>query len=726
MKKKHFLLIVFYLAIQIAHSQIAVIDSKAIRDSCLTSLNGNFDFKTDAASVTRLAAHLKSYLPEQSRTVALTEEQVLVQFKDNPFFGVQIERLRNGGQSATAAKLISNIPSGIGGINITNLASGLADLMIERAKEELTVAFFDRFKKFVKENPEFGVLFPKTTNNLNNLLSYKYPEMLPTLRTGFVDDLSQITFRLDDVLDMPRYVKLFENFPEVRIAIRSLRLVQELESGASNAADILKELSEFTEWDDNGLKADDPKKDELKNVGAIIKTATLLSESIRIKDEKNETNSVWVSAKDLKLFFKDEISTTIYLGLLYQSAKNDAIEYKINNTTTRVCDLISKVPVKQFYDKLREFNTLTERVNSNYKDLKRKISTKSVSDDDYYNYINVSLDVVEYGLSLAKMFDVDTTKSGTYISLLRESNDVYRNVYKKQYGQAIVNSIDLLTKILALPDKNKITMVDASKLAAGKITELTVGNGKLSQNLQWTLRDKTIPIRNLDTYVTDGDKTYFLSSISDGPHPIDKLKRFIEDVKPYALFIANIAQAENEDDVKNALEAVILPVGSSSVKKYSSCNISVQSYLGARVNFANNDPSSSWGNQWGVIAPVGFAFSKGTNCGGKHPSSLSLFVSLLDVGAIVDYKLTMNTTTNTTTQDYQIKLGQIFAPGGYFVWGLPAGVPLSVGAGGQYGPGIFKSSNGIQDITPGWRWNIFIGVDLPFFTLSNKVRDKRK
>ncbi|WP_315821428.1 hypothetical protein [Paraflavitalea speifideaquila] len=49
------------------------------------------------------------------------------------------------------------------------------------------MAFFNRFKAFASDpdHPEFAILFPKTTDNLSNLLAYNYPQMLPKLREGF-------------------------------------------------------------------------------------------------------------------------------------------------------------------------------------------------------------------------------------------------------------------------------------------------------------------------------------------------------------------------------------------------------------------------------------------------------------------------------------------------------------------------------------------------------------
>jgi hypothetical protein len=652
--------------------------------------------------------------------------------KLNPFFkGFDFGGLIKANEPELTLTKIAASFSSLGGLNVTNITNAVAALMIDRAKQELTVAFFNRFKEFANKNPEFKILFPKTTNNLENLLSYKYPETLQALRTGFIDDLRQITFRLDDVLSLPRYQKLFDNLPEVKIAIRSLKLVHELETGASNAADVINELAHYAEWQN-------PK---LENAGNILKTVALISESIRDTVTDKSKASVWVSAKELKKAFlgpNSETFATVYLGLLYQRAQGENIKYKTATGAELRLDTVLakyKKDIPKFYDELREFIVLSEKVNVNYQDLKNKIDKKeSISDENYYTYIETSLDVVEYGFSLAKLFGADVTKAEDYLSILKESNDLYKSIYSKEYNQAIVNVVDILVKIQKLADDSKVNVTDASSLISAK----TDGNLPLVKS-DWILykengsyytkkkdgTNKSGSFTELDIFI---DPTTFISSTKKLQRPLEKLTDLLEKIKPYALFVANVAEAKNEDDIKNALNAVILPVGSSSIKKHSVFNISVQSYLGARVSMfqSSSQVQNAWNSPWSVTAPIGFAFSwGGKGLVWKNPASFSIFASLLDIGAIVDYKLTTDSKNNAAI-DYEIKLGQIISPGGYAVWGFPGNLPLSIGAGAQYGPGIFSASDGIKTVSPDWKFNMFLAVDIPFFNLYSKPRDKSK
>jgi hypothetical protein len=599
---------------------------------------------------------------------SITSKKADSLLKANPFFSdLGIGNLLKG-NTLPLSGISPNSPSSIGGIDVTNIVNGVADLMIERAKEELTITFFDRFKKFAENNPEFQILFPKTTDNLNNLLSYTYPQMLPILRSGFLADLQQLTYHLPTALELPRYQQLLAKFPEVRVAIKSLQLIHNLEDSTSNAAGIIDSFASFPEWKETSGSA------VFKNAGSLVKLSAIISNSLRAKTD-NPDSSIWVSGKEIKGLVTDTVLAKIYMGLVYQQIKDSALTF--NNVN--VADIFAKQKsnILFFQSKIQEFISLTDKVSTTLASIKAK-SKKDISNDDYYNYINVSLDAVDYAFSLVKNFD-QNFKSNNYLDIARKANDLYKAVYSQQYTQAISDGIDIFQDV-----------------------DDVVSN-------------------NSDT---SGEKNTLCTMLT-----------FIQKVKPYAFLIANIAEAKSSDDVKAALENAILPVGSSSIKKNSIFNISIQSYLGCYYTFHNSSSSvNAWSDKFGVTAPIGISFNWGLNKGpNKNAGSVSAFLSLFDLGAIVDYKLTKepvvsntNTTDSVISKDYSVKLGQIFSPGLYFVYGFFGNVPLSIGIGAQYGPGLAKINTtdvgaSTEVVNPSIRCNVFLAVDLPFFTLKNKT-----
>jgi uncharacterized protein (DUF433 family) len=611
---------------------------------------------------------LRNYTLDKDSTKILIGEA----FENNPFIKVQKPAGGNGISK-------SNITQTIGGLDVTKYANAISELMIKRAKQELTIAFFNRFKKFSEENPEFKILFPKTTDNLANLLTYTYPQMLPALRNSFFEDIKQITYHLDDVLQLPKYQDLLKNFPEVRVAIRSINLMHKLETKTATAADIIKDFSKFEELTDT-VKVKNYSK-EFKNFGASVKLGAIFSESLREPDTLK--NTIWIKMSQAQKMLNDKVFFTIYMGLIYHQCKNENITFYLkDNKTLDFADGVLKEQKDNlliFQSKIIEMITLGNNVSETLKDFKDKEKKKEkLSNDDIYNYINLSIDVIDYSQSIAKIFNEELV-SDSYLLIAKKSNALYRDIYSEEYTQSVNDAVEILKNIHYLVENN------------------TQGKNQ---------KDK-----------------------------LEELLTFAEKVRPYALFMGNMVEAKTEDQVMAALDNAMLPVGSSTIKKYTKDwgNISIQSYLGAYYSFSSLSTAipNAWSDEFGVIAPIGISWTPGF-LSWKRGGSLSIFASFIDLGAIVDYQLKQEDRTNNSgsteeviVKDYNIELAQIFSPGGYLVYGFPWNLPLSIGIGGQYGPGLSKIDAGGNTVitNPSWRWNAFLAVDIPFFNLMNHNND---
>lgn len=552
----------------------------------------------------------------------------------------------------------SKVAANVGGLDVTNAATGISDFLIERAKQELTVAFFDRFKKFATKNPEFAVLFPKTTDNLSNLLTYSYPQMLPALRDGFLEDLRKISYNLSDILALPRYQQLLKNFPEVKIAVRSLRLVNELETGVSNAADIINEFAAFPEWD--LLAADATKNNAIRNAGCALKVGALFSQSIR-SNVQDDSGIIWVDGKALKEVITDPLLFNIYMGLIWQQAQN--ITYiDAAGSTKKFSDILADpatiANIFVFQNKLQQFFDLSGKVNSTYSDIQtKKAGNPGPSNDDYYNYINVSIDVVDYSFSIVKIFD-KLVVADPYLAIARKSNSLYKDIYSKQYTQAVTDGLDILTQVH-----------DLVKISA----------------------------------TIDADKDN-----------LARILAFVDTIKPYALFMANMVEAKSPADVKAALETAVLPVGSYSIKQQSLCNISLNGYIGYALDYH----PSLFAN--GIYAPIGFSFSRGSlwSSGG----SLTLFGSFIDVGGLAAYRLANGSTDNLTQT---ITLESILSPSAQLFLEFPH-LPIAIGAGWRLTPKLSYTNNTtLTVVQPASVINVSVLVDIPFFTLHNKANKQK-
>jgi hypothetical protein len=566
------------------------------------------------------------------------------------------------------------------GLSVTNVADAVATLMIDRAKEELTLAFFNHLQSYSDQHPEFKTLFPKTFDALSKLAAYSYPQILPMLRTAFLADLDQVPYNLEAVLELPRYQTLVDNFPEINMAISVLKTYHQLESGSTPD----KIIAAIDQAVTTIVKKYPVKESPLfKNMVTTVHFAQLFSASLHV----GGSTGTWISGSAAQNLLSQELLTDLYLGMLWQQA--GGLSYSLpmkkqsENVSLRSLMAAQAGNVLLFQNKIRQFLALVGKMNKVYP----KIKANNFTADDYSKYIGTSLDVIDFALSFVKQFD-QRLESDDYLAIAEKSGDLYNDIYAKQYTQAVSDGLDVL----------------------GSIQTLTAADG-----------GDNIP-------TSSGAFSFDMSS--------DTLTSFVKKIKPYAMFIANVAEAQSENDIESALDNAILPVGSSSIKKNTGNNLCLQTYLGGYYSFHNFSPDAirAWSDKVGVYGPVGLAYTPGLTSWGNL-GSLSLFASAFDLGAIIDYKLkqdpSVTTSTNAAdasskTKAYSVNLNQLFSPGVHIVYGFFSNLPLSLGVGAEYGPGLSTiTTTGTSNvINPCWRFNIFLAVDLPFFNLINTPRTK--
>lgn len=186
----------------------------------------------------------------------------------------------------------------------------------------------------------------------------------------------------------------------------------------------------------------------------------------------------------------------------------------------------------------------------------------------------------------------------------------------------------------------------------------------------------------------------------------------------FGSFIAAVVEATDPSELAALIETYSLPPGSSARKKHSDWSLSLNSYVGFFYGLEKLETDEERAGVYGVNAPLGLALSKGFQQGG----SLSLYGSVLDLGGIVAYRFNDENTSDLP----EITLANLFAPGLYVVYGLGQNIPLSLGAGYQWGPQIRGVNVGTQGgtslelVESQGRINVFLGLDLHLLHLWNR------
>jgi hypothetical protein len=203
-------------------------------------------------------------------------------------------------------------------------------------------------------------------------------------------------------------------------------------------------------------------------------------------------------------------------------------------------------------------------------------------------------------------------------------------------------------------------------------------------------------------------------------------KYISQKVLKYVSFMAAIAESKTSDDIASALDAAILPVGSSSIKGTTAFSISLNSYIGAsyyqeHYKAVAGQTIKTMLPTFGVSLPVGFSFNLGLR--NNYVGALSVFASVIDLGAIASFKLSTpdsiqsKSLANFTWQN-------LLAPGAYLVLGRLFNSPLAIGFGIQKGPQLrditcTQTGGTVVDLSASgtYRLGAFLVVDIPLFNL---------
>ncbi|KYG82553.1 hypothetical protein [Roseivirga echinicomitans] len=685
----------------------------------------------------KVVSLLKVYYPSLS---GLSNRNFAIKLVDpndenyNPFLNDYLQSISTEGsgfEGAVVKSALVSSPGGIAGLNVTNLATGISKFLIERANQEINILFFDKFKEFLKENEEASTLFPNSANFIINSQPHQYAILLQAFREAFKEDIQNLVNQLDDLLLLDRYQDFGHDHPEAYAGLAAVVSVSKLIDGG-NIADVIKSLGQFQ----------NPADGEAKNLYASIKLMAILSESIRSKDSGN----AWVSTSDIETqIIGNDKAIRIYFGLIYKQV--EGIEFEVSGSSQAVQGMLKSVStdISRLRPILEYFGTMESSWNTvkiaKLEIDRKKLKGESVDYTDYYLYFDKSLDLVDRSLNLNTFLSsigysvgqIGAMKEGrNYLNLLRTGNQIYKNINEKNYSSAVLNFVIAYESIIGEKINNDF-LTDRGEMKA-----YLSSNGIVDPNRKVVKKYKKEIVR-LGGGIVANYKTEF-----------DRIKReesigiSHESFLRYTSFMAALVEADSPDVVKSIIQSAALPAGSYSIKRNAKFNISLQSYLGIYYNFDHDSQiDRAWNNRIGVTAPVGVSFNWGLK---RKMGALGVMISLIDVGAIVDYEIRTDTTisttvtmepggntTTTTTEvmsteaDYKIELAQIFSPGLYGVWSLPGRIPLSLGVGLQYGPGLTEINNdsGNPNLIigdPKIRFNVFLAFDIPILTLSNSSR----
>lgn len=597
----------------------------------------------------------------------------------NPFFPSELLP-SSSSDSPLGFTSLKGLIGAAGNLDVTTFADGLAQFLVERAKEELNVAFFQKFSDFLENYPEFRVMFPNTNTFIAYMNIGDYANTLNTLKEAFDKDLKALltnALRLSQLDTTACSSSTVEDRNKCAVRIEAIRkffnsnngmLVKsalQLGNGIMQQAKIPDIIDSIIQpgYLANYAPFNDEKAN--KNLSNGLALVRLINHNIR----SIEPNRNYISEPELLLIKTNDTLRRFFFGLLYQEIDKNKIE--INNIP--VTNILQPVRVQAFIAYIEGLLNEAKSIQIAWAELK---TMKALAEADLGKNYSLIFEHVRSLLLYAgniQTIDPQLVIPPVFINIIGGATGVFEiahDISIKNYNAAVLGFLKLLS-IQAPAFDNRDTM-----------------------------------------------------------------NQFLRAFLKYGSFAANVVTAKDPAEVKSAIKAVALPAGSAALKKQSSFSITVNAYVGLVTGY--NQPFAKTfttkdenGNTVtaklngsipvSVFAPVGFGFNWST--GGKtrsqkkYPGSVSAFVSVIDIGALVGYRFVQD--SGLVSDKMKVRLGNIFSPGVNFIYGFPR-APLSVGIGAQWIPSLQRNaeSNEFFVLTEsGIRYQLHFSVDIPVFSL---------
>lgn len=212
--------------------------------------------------------------------------------------------------------------------------------------------------------------------------------------------------------------------------------------------------------------------------------------------------------------------------------------------------------------------------------------------------------------------------------------------------------------------------------------------------------------------------------VAEAVRRFDETLKLPDELLKYGPFVAEVAAAKTPEDVQRALEMAAAPVGGSLAKRGNGRRtVAVSAFVGVQggreaVDDTDVDATVAW--QGGLFAPVGIDVSWGV----RQMQSVGVFVSLIDLGALMSFRRQTETETSgaggmpsdaSVESTPEIGFKQVLSPGVHFVWGIDR---FALGAGVALSPGLRRVEQDgevVEADASSFRFGVFAAIDVTIF-----------
>ena len=317
----------------------------------------------------------------------------------------------------------------VNGMNQNSLVDGTAIFIAKRIKEELILAYYDRFKNFFYQSSKYKLdkIFPETykfvtlDKNLNNINLISYSSLF---KSTFKDDLNKAIFRIPNLIDDPDYI---EN-PELNFIYYFIKSLEKISNG-ENPAKVIFDFSTFP-----------PKENATSTAIKFNRTVQYLNVVSESFYEESSFDNIWLNEEKYIKIFSNEFTIKIFLGIIFQKLE------KINPENSFLIEKLKDV--KLFNKLINDFYQIahkTEEINGFFRKKRKDGDKLEVKDLILFHYaVN---DLIFYALG---EFDPDFSASkgetliNKYLSISNEIYELYSFGISNDYSQILIHLYKIL------------------------------------------------------------------------------------------------------------------------------------------------------------------------------------------------------------------------------------------------------------------------------------------
>ncbi len=549
----------------------------------------------------------------------------------------------------------------------TQIIDATSQFLVDRVKEELLLAFFDRFLSQVDQSTELTALMPNTYFLLKNNDVFKVPSMGEVWMTAFEEDLNSIPQNFNLMVQShPDYMDLKKK-PELQLFMMAGFIYDQIQDEAKLQTIIESFYEEFKETDSQLIQ--------------MLGVVGLLRENL-IKRSYDYTEEL-VSIDNFRNLLEENEDASLYFSaLIYQQDRPLFNRIKIPNLSSELVlgDLI-KINFVDFTKMTGKFLTNMKKLKTSKSNFDNKKYLKDEQKEKYQEsvleFASSFFEFLDYSIELAYFSNPESYFTSSYFKMYRP---VAQNAIqaidagqKKDYGPLMIYSMKMMEPLVQ------------------------------------------VRIDYLEKKLEESDDKKIKKEIKI-------LQGVVKNFMYYGGFMVDVLSANSTNDIKGIINKYAAPVGSYRVKRQSPFSVSLSSYPGLYGGWETTyDGSDSESFVTGVTAPIGLSLNWGNSFYGIKAKghSFSLYAPIIDIGAAFSYRW-----SNSEGEGFpeEIKWQQIISPGMHVVWGI-GNTPMALMIGAQYTPLLRKITDQNNELQPNaWRFGATIAVDIPIFHFyrSNK------